>query len=182
MAAKKATAAQRANARRVAAVSLPPIPPKVKRDLSGLHLRVAGRVYLLGPSLTGDPISEMTTDGAATVALSVHDPDGTLLQILGTEEMLLNDGARIVLDDVVYVLATVEPGDESVRSLVFEDEVTWRLRQFTRYMAISRNRSTAAEFILRMVDEASARPLARMPAFIPELLTKQPIADPDVAA
>jgi hypothetical protein len=173
-----ATPAARAAARKTAAVSLPPKPPTTERNLEGLVLRVVGRQYRIGRSLTGEAVLELTMDGASTVTLNVHDPERELLNILASEELLLNDGARIIIDGIVYVLASVTPSEAGVRTLVFEDEVTWRLRQFSRYLAVSRNRATRAEFIQRMADEAGAAPLAPLNTFIPELHDKRPIASP----
>lgn len=54
----------------------------------------------------------------------------------------------------------------------------WRLRQFTSFKHDSRKKTTRALFIQRMVDEASAPPLAPMRSFIPEVGDKQRIVKP----
>lgn len=176
-----ATPAKRARARRDPAVLLPPAPPTTERDLRGLHLRIAGVPYLIGPSLVddGDQAIELTMDGASTLTLTAHDPEGSLLRALPSEDGLLQDGVRVVIDGITYVLTAVDPDTDRVLTLTFIDEVAWRLEQFSSFRSANRNRGTDGEFVLRMVDEASRAPLAPMRAFIPELGEKLRIARPE---
>lgn len=171
------TPAARAKARRDPAVGLPTPPPRTERNLAGLHIRVAGVPYLIGPRLRKSGCELMLTmEGASELRLAVDDPDAALVAALSDEAMRLNDGVRVILDDITYVLRDVNASDDGGLDLLFEDEVAWRLRQFTRYMAKSRNRITRPGFIKLLVDEASRAPLAPMRAFIPEL------TDPTVIA
>lgn len=171
------TPAKRANARFDPAVLLPPAPPRkaAQRDLRDWHMMVRGKPFLIGPSITGDPVCELTTDGTSTITVDVADLDNALLSVLQSEAMLLADGVTVNLDGYTYVLATVDPSDDHVRTLMFVDWVSWRLGLFTRYHTARRSKSTAAEFVLSLTRRAStkAQPIN---VFIPELTDKQPIA------
>jgi len=172
----RATPARRARARRDPAVLLPPTPPVVERDLANLHLRVDGVPYKIGGSITGQPVLELTMDGASSLQLDVDDRNGRLLEALVDEALMMRDGARIILDDVVYVLASLEPSDGTVQQLTLIDEVAWRLDQFDSYKAVSTSRMTDGEFVYGIVRDASRRPLADMAAFIPEIRERLPKA------
>lgn len=174
---RKATPAQRVRARRDPAVASPPLRPRGDRASSvrELALSIAGREYPIGANVEGDTPWELTIEGAATVTIPVRSPDESLLVALANEALMQEDGVRVTIDDVVYVLTSVSGDDTGLLTLVFEDEVAWRLRQFSRFIASSRGKSTRALFIKRMVDEASRAPLAPMQAFIPELGDKQRI-------
>lgn len=170
------TPAQRAAARKDPAVALPPSPPRTDRKLEALSLRVTGRAFLIGPNLTGDCTLELTMEGASTLTLNVEDDTDRLAQILTDEEMLIDGAVTVVLDEIVYVLTEASSDGETVYTLLFEDEVAYRLRGFDRYLARSRADVTRAEFVQLMCDEASRAPFPPMRTFIPELEDKQPIA------
>jgi len=175
----KPTAAQRARARRDPAVGLPPAPPKTERDSNGLHLRTAKAKYLMGPRLSREGCDvELTMDGASALTLTVDDQDSRVLEALSDETQRLVDGARVIVDDVVYVLSRVSCGENRLLTLSFEDEVAWRLRLWSRYVSKSRARTTRAEFVRFLVDEASNGPRLPMRAFIPELTDRRPISSP----
>ena len=174
------TPAARARARRDPAIALPPPRPVGDRStaIRNLHLRVAGRVYAIGSSIDGDTPWEMTIDGAATVTLPIRSPDDSLLEVLADEALLQEEGVRVTIDGVVYVATDVSSDDAGLYTVVFEDEVAWRLRQFTRFMSSTRKTSTRALFIQRMVDEASRKPLEPIRSFIPEIGDRQRILSP----
>jgi hypothetical protein len=174
------TVAARVRARRNPAVTQPPPSPAGKRTdtLRNLHLRVAGRAYPIGQNIDGDTPWEMTLDGAATVTIPLRSPDGSLLAVLADEALLQEQGVRIVVNGIVYVLVSVSADDTGRLSLLFEDETAWRLRQFRRFLSKTRKTYTRALFIWLMVDEASRKPLAPMRSFIPELGDRQRIRAP----
>lgn len=178
----KDTPAQRAAARRDPAIRLPPKPPESDRRsaLRRLHLLVAGVAFLIGPSIEGDPQIAATADGTETVTMAVRDQAGSLADALGDEEQLLTSAARVTIDGTVYALqsANVDTATGTLVTLVFEDEVSWRLKQFSRFLAISRAHATRGQAVLRLVKEASAPPLAPIYYFIPELTDPQRIALP----
>ncbi|HEY3019592.1 MAG TPA: hypothetical protein VGJ32_05330 [Solirubrobacteraceae bacterium] len=178
------TPAARARARRDPALAQPPPRPVGSRTSSirNLHLRVAGRTYPIGANVEGDTPWEMTLEGAATVTIPLRSPDESLLDVLADEALLQEQGVRLAVDDVVYVLVSVAGDDTGLYTLVFEDEVAWRLRQFTRFLARSRKTHTRALFIQGMVDEASRKPLAPMRSFVPELGDRQRILSPKASS
>lgn len=176
------TPARRARARRDPALRQAPFPPRVesRSTLRNLHIRIAGQSYLLGPAIEGDPEMAATIDGAATISMAVRDVDGTLQEALSDEAQLMETGATIVVNGTVYVLQSTDwDGSGTGGTLIFEDQAAWRLRQFTRFLVVSRARSTFAQFVKRLVDEASAAPLERLPFFCPEINDKQRIAKPE---
>jgi hypothetical protein len=181
--ASRSTPAARARARRDPAIMRPPARPVGSRTSSirNLHLRVAGRAYPVGANIDGDTPWEMTIEGAATVTLPVRSPDDSLLEVLGDEAQLQETGVTVTVDGVVYVVDSVSGDDSGLYTLVCIDEVAWRLKRFSRFMAASRKTTTRALFMQRMVDEASRRPLAPIRSFIPELGDRQRILKPKTA-
>jgi hypothetical protein len=178
---RKQTPAQRARQRRDPAVGLPTQPPRAERDLGALNLSLPQGNYLIGPRLMPIGTREDTMEGASQVTLTANDPDGGIVRLLGTDAQRLSDGVRIDLDGIVYVLTAVQAAGDLSLTLVFEDEVAWRLRRYSRYLSADRASTTRAEFILSLVDEASRSPSLPMRAFIPELTDRQPILIPKVA-
>lgn len=178
--ATRSTPAARARARRDPAIRRPPPRPKGDRSTSirNLHLRVAGRAYPIGENIDGATPWEMPIDGAANVTLPVRSPDDSLLEVLADEALLQQQGVTVTIDDVVYVLDAVSSDDSGLYTLVFIDEVAWRLKQFSKFKAASRKTHTRALFIQSLVDEASRSPRARMRSFIPEIGDKQRILSP----
>lgn len=177
---RQATPAQRARARRDPAVFRP--PPKVNGDrrsaIRNLYLRVGGRTYPIGRHVEGDTPWSMGMDQTGTVALPIRDPAGALVAILDDEDLLQRGGARVTIDGVVYCVSGVDHDGDGLYTLTMEDEVSWRLRGFSRYRASSRARTTRFGFIYGFVREASRPPYAAMRAFIPEVDDKQPIKRP----
>lgn len=170
------TPAKRARARRDAALMAPPKRVKPRTDISALKLEAAGRTYPIGENIDGDHPWELTLEGAATVAIPIRSPDASLLDVLADEALIQEQGVRVVIDGVVYAVASVNSDGTGLYTLTLEDEVAWRLRQFSRFMSADRRSINRAGFIYRMVQEASRPPLAPMPAFIPEINDKQPVA------
>ena len=178
MARGKNTPAARVRARRDAALAAPPPRPRGDRTkaVRGLTLKVAAREYPIGANVEGDVPYELTMEGAATITVPVRSQDESLLAVLADEKLLQEDGVRLTVDGIVYVLDSASSDGTGLYTLAFIDEVAWRLKQFSRFMASTRKTgSTRAMFIKRMVDEASRRPLAPLRAFIPELRDRQRI-------
>ena len=178
MAARKRTPARRARDRRLdPAISGPPPRPSGDRTSSirNLSLRVAGRTFPIGDNIEGDTPYELTMEGAGTVTLPVRSPDHSILDVLTSEALLQSEGVRCTIDGVVYVVATVSHDGAGLYTLTLEDEVKWRLSQFTRPISSSRAKTTRFGFLKRLVDEASRRPYPPLPSFIPQMLDKQPI-------
>lgn len=173
----KPTPAQRARARRDAALAAP--PPKLRgMRAASLDLRLVarGREYPIGPSIEGDTPWEMTIEGAATVTLPIRSPDGAILDVLTDESLLQTDGVRTTIAGVVYVVSAVNSDGLGLYTLTLEDEVAWRLRKFTSFLSATRGTVTRAGFVKRLVTEASKPPRAVMRSFIPEVRDVQPIA------
>jgi hypothetical protein len=177
--ARQPTPAQRARARRDAALAAP--PPRLRgmrASVRNLRLVIAGREYPISGAIDGDTPWEMTTDGASTVTLPIRSADGSLVEVLADEALLQRTGARVTIDGTVYVLSGVSADETGLYTLSLEDEVAWRLRQFTRFLSATRGTVTRAGFVRRMVEEASRPPRARMRSFIPEVRDVQPITPP----
>lgn len=144
-------------------------------DVQRLVLRHGGRSMLIGPAVTGDQPWELLHDGAANISLTVHDPDGVVGAFLRDRAAVMVDGARITLWGAEWCLVSVA-SDPPHLTLRFEDEVAWRLRQFTRPLAATSGQTTRAGFIARLVDEASQAPFPALRSWIPEELDRQPVA------
>lgn len=174
------TIAARVRARKDPAIREPPPVPHGKRSdtVRTLRLLANGREYPIGDNIDGDTPWELTVEGVATVTIPVRVTDDSLALLLATEGVLQDDGVRIVINGVYYVLATVSVDDTGLHTLGFEDEVAWRLRKYTRFLARSRRNTTRALFIQYMADEASAPPRMPIRTFIPELGDRQRIAAP----
>lgn len=177
MATRKDTPARRAARRRDPAIFAP--PPRIKGDrgdaLRKLQLVVGGRTYPIANNVEGSTPWSMGMDQAGTIQLPVRDPSGSLVEVLQDEAQLQQDGVRCTVNGVVYMVAGVQH-DDGLYTLTLEDEVSWRLRQFSSFKAASRAQITRFGFLQSLVDEASRAPLARMRSFIPEIDDKQPIA------
>lgn len=112
----------------------------------------------------------------------LRDPAGHIVDILADESNLQQDGVRVSVDKVVYVVTGVDADGEGQYTLTVEDEAAWRLKQFSKFKSASRARSTRYGFIQSLVDEASRKPLTRMRSFIPEIDDKQKIRRPKAGA
>lgn len=174
---KRDTPAKRAKRRRDPAIRTPPPRVRGNRTLVLRHVRVmiAGRQYVLDDNIEGDTPWSMGMDQTGTVTLPVRDPDGALVAAFKDESMLQRDGAQVVLDGVTYMVSGIDHDETGLLTLTLEDEVSWRLKQFTSYKAASRARITRFGFIQSLADEAARAPLERMRTFIPEVDDKQPI-------
>lgn len=174
------TVAARVRARKDPAIAQPPPAPVGKRidTVRTLQLQARGRDYPIGECIDGGIAWALTIEGAAPITIPVRSPDSSLLAVLTDETLLQEDGVRVHVNGITYVLVSVGAGEGHLYTLNFEDEVAWRLRQFSRFLAASRKNTTRALFIQRMVDEASRRPYEAIRSFIPELGDKQRILPP----
>lgn len=175
MAKKKATPAKRVKARRDPAIFRPPKRIRGRTDVVDLRMTVAGRTYPIGTAVEGDTPWSMGVEQSATVSLPVRNPSGKLMRIFNNEELLQRDGARITIDGVIYCVSTIEHDGDGLYTLTLEDEVSWRLRQYTSHRSADRARTTRFGFIYSFVREASRKPQPVMRSFIPEVDDKQPI-------
>ena len=174
---RRPTAAQRARARQDAALAAP--PPRIRpraSTLEGLTITAAGRRWLIGPAVEGDTPWEMTTDGAATLTITVRSPDERLLELIGNAGLVARDGVTVDVDGITYALRDVGSDDKGLYTLVLEDVVAWRLRQFSSYLSATRATTTRAGFVRRFITEAGAAPREPIRAFIPEARDRQPVA------
>jgi len=176
----KDTPARRARARRDPAITQPPPLIKGSRTSSvrNLHLRSRGRTYPISANIEGDTPWAMGMDQAAQITLPVRDPDGSIVDVLGDEANLQQDGVTVTLDTVVYCVTGVDHDGEGLYTLTLEDEVAWRLKQFSRFRATSRAKTTRFGFIQSLVDEAGRKPYTKMRSFIPEIDDRQKIRKP----
>jgi len=177
---KKQTPASRARQRVDPAVLRPPPVPRADRKSSirNLNLRVHGRTYPIGDNVEAQTPWSMGMDQATTVTLAIRDPDGTIVDALDTEANLQQDGALVAIDGINYVVTGVAHDGTGLYTLTVEDEVAWRLKQFSKFLHASRASITRFGFIQRMVDEAGRKPLPKMRSFIPEIRDKQKIRKP----
>lgn len=174
------TPAKRARLRKDPAIAQP--PPKIvgtrTSSVRNLNLRSRGRTYHLGANVEGDTPWSLGMDQAGTFTLPVRDPNADIVDILGDESNLQEDGATVTVDRVVYVVVGFDHDGEGLYTLTLEDQVAWRLKQFSKFRSASRARTTRFGFIQGFVDEASRKPLERMRSFIPEIDDKQKIRRP----
>lgn len=174
MAKKKQTPAQRARARRDPGVFRPPPAPRV-RSTRDLALVARGRTYPIGANVEGDTPWSLGMDQAGTVTLPVRDPTHRIRDVLDDEAHLQQDGVRVTIDGVVYVVGGIDHDGEGLYSLTLVDEVAWQLGLFSSFRSASRARTTRYGFILSLVTEASRSPLRKIRSFVPEVDDKQPI-------
>jgi hypothetical protein len=175
--AKKDTPAKRVRAKRDPAIFQPPPRPKGDRTSSvrNLSLNARGRRYMIGANIEGDTPWALGMDQAGTVTLPIRDPSDRLRDVLDDEAHIQQDGVRVTIDGVIYCVTGIDYDGEGLYSLTVEDETAWRLKQFSTFRSASRARTTRFGFILSLIDEASRKPLARMPSWIPEVDDKQTI-------
>lgn len=171
---KKDTPAKRARARRDPAIFRPPAAPK-ERSLDGLELVARGRRYPIAANVEGDTPWAMGMDQAGQVTLPVRDPTHRIRDVLDDEAHLQQDGVRVTIDGVVYVVSGIDHDGEALYTLTVQDEVAWQLGLFSSFRTWSRARTTRYGAIQAMVDEASRSPLVPIRSFIPEVDDKQPI-------
>jgi hypothetical protein len=181
MAARKDTPARLAKARRDPAIALPPKPPTAERRsaLTDMRITINGVGYTIGPAVEGDPEMSATIDGSATLTVAVRDQDARLQQALSDEANILTDGVSVTINDVIYMLqaaAVDETG--TLLTLTFEDQVSWRLKRFSRFVTFSRTHNTRAQAALKLIKEASGSPQAPLGYYIPQLNDRQRVAAP----
>lgn len=172
-------AAARVRARVDPAIGYPPLVQRISRkELMDLTMTVDGVQYKIGPAIEGDPQTAGTIDGVTTISIDLRDPESDIAEILAEEDVLLAAGVTITLADIVYQLQSlgVDESTGTLVTLVVEDQVATRMRQYTSYLAIPRAKYTRAEAALQLVAQASASPLAPIAHYIPQLTDKQRIA------
>lgn len=174
---KKLTPAQRARLRKDAAVMTVPQPPKGDRfsSVKTLTINSVGVDYPIGPNVDGQTPWSMGMDQTGQISIPVRSDDDSILRALGNEANLLEEGVRVTVDGVVYVVSGVDYDGQGLYTLTVEDEVSWKMRLYTSFMSASRATITRFGFIQRMVDEAGRAPLEPIESFIPEIDDPQPI-------
>ena len=180
--ATKDTPARRAKRRKDPAVFKPPpvVAGTIRSSVKGLALISRGRTYPIGANVEGDTPWSMGMDQAAQISIGVRDPSESLQGILDDESHLQQDGVMLSVNGVLYAVAGVTH-DDSLYTLTLEDEVAWRLKQFSKYKQASRARTTRFGFIQSLVDEASKKPYTKVQSFIPEQYDRQKILKPKAA-
>jgi hypothetical protein len=131
-----------------------------------------------------------TMDGASTLTLNIHDPQGTLLQsgVLAKSKSRADNFAeaawtrlgklQVSLDGAFYRISGVQKTG-SILSLTFEDEIVALLRAHTRAIRASRHDITRAAFINdRLLTAVHERKIL---SWIPSLDKRQRIKKADVA-
>lgn len=188
MATKKDTPARRARSRRNPAVATP--PPRIKggrkTSVKNLTLRsVAGkpwaagiRAFPIGANIEGDTPWSMGMDQAMTIQLPIRNPSGEIVDALDDESHLQENGVIVVVDGVNFAVTGVDHDGEGLYTLTVEDEVAWRLKQFSKFLHASRASVTRFGFIWRMVQEAGRKPYPKIRTFIPEIKDRQKILKP----
>lgn len=172
--AKKDTPAKRARARRDPAIFRPPPRPR-ERSLARLELVARGKRYPIGANVEGDTPWSFGMDQTGTVTLPVRDPEHRIRDVLDDEAHIQQDGVRVTIDGIVYVVSGIDHDGEGLYTLTVGDEVSWQLGLFSKFKSASRARTTRYGFIQSLVDEASRKPLRKIRSFIPEVDDKQPI-------
>jgi hypothetical protein len=116
---------------------------------------------------------ERTIEGASTLTFKVNDHDRGLLK----SGFL---GARVdtELDGLFFRLVKVAKTGNDL-SLTFEDREIAILRTYNKFIKANRDKTTRAEFVLRMIKEVKE---FQIRSFIPELHEIQPIAKADDSA
>lgn len=176
------TPARRSRRRRDPAIFQPPPRPSGDRfsAVRNLTLVSRGRRYPIAANVEGQTPWSMGMDQTGTIAINVRDPTDSIVDILDDEAHLQQDGVRITINAVVYVIDGVDHDGEGLYTLTLVDEVSWRLKQFSSYRSANRSRVTRFGFIRGFVDEASRKPMAKMRAFIPEVDDRNPIRKPKI--
>ncbi len=152
---------------------MPPRAPEFDRaaEVAGLELSVAGRSYLIGPMLEGDPQIAPGIDAAETVTVALSDREGVLADVL-TDPLTgkTTTSARIAVAGAFYVLVGGSVDDTGGRwELRFEDAVASQMRLFTRHVSFNRRSVSRTGAVLRLLQEASTPPLASINYWLPEL-------------
>lgn len=140
--------------------------------MHNLHLRVNGQAYPIGNLVEGDTPYSGGMDQATQITLPIRDPSSSLTDVLKDEANLQQDGVLVVIDGVDYMVVGYDHDGAGLHTLTVEDEVAWRLKQFAKFKAASRARTTRFGFIQSLVDEASRHPYTKMRSFIPEINDK----------
>ena len=152
---------------------MPPRAPEFDRarEVADLRLQVAGRDYLIGSMLEGDPQVVPGVDVAETVTVALTDSEGVLADVL-TDPLTgkSTTAARIAVDGALYVLVGGSVDDSGGRwELRFEDVVASQMRLFTRPVSFNRSSTSRPGAVLRLLQEASTPPLAAINYWLPEL-------------
>lgn len=131
---------------------------------------------------------EITIEGASTLTVTVEDTSGNLLQSatltqwswgnaldIGNESKWLRVGRTVDarLDDISFRLVKVSKTGPSL-TFTFEEKAVSLLRGKTGARNTPREQVTRAQFVRTLITEVKT-----LPAYIPELKTKQPVATSD---
>jgi hypothetical protein len=104
----------------------------------------------IGSAITGGSIS-LTTEGASTIQLIVHDPNKTL-----SKSEVLSVGTIITIDELDFALVHVNRSGPTI-TLTFEDAEVNELRKHNKPKKAYRDKVTRAEFIHSLVREVKNR-------------------------
>lgn len=122
-----------------------------------------------------------TYDGASQTTLKVSDPDWTRLTNRffdrNSDDRL--DAIDVELDGIWWRLTGISADDGEVLTLTFEERNVQRLRAKFGHVQVSRNKSTRAQFVRRLVKSIRNGSIG---FYSRELADKQPIAKSDSAA
>lgn len=160
---------------------MPPRAPEFDRarEVADLRLQVAGRDYLIGSMLEGDPQVVPGVDVAETVTVALTDREGVLADVL-TDPLTgkSTTAARIAVAGALYVLVGGSVDDSGGRwELRFEDAVASQMRLFTKHRSFKRSSVSRTGAVLRLLQEASTPPLASINYWLPELSSAPTDAD-----
>src|SRR4051794_30486307 len=119
----------------------------------------SGRDVTLTEAITGGEL-ERTMDGASTLTLEVHDPHRKLIRSPDLQRAI-----DLKYDGVWFRLVRISKSEDTV-TLTFEDRDVAYLRQHKRPRAISRGKSTRAQFVRSLVREVKSN---RIKFYCPEV-------------
>lgn len=123
---------------------------------------------------------ERTIEGEFSLAVDCTDPEKVILNhpmfTLGGDAKL--DAIDVRVDDVWFRLSAMTR-QGTTTTLTFDHRSIIYLRAHKGPLKVSRNKSTRAEFVLRLIREVKK---THIPFYSPDLHKKQPIADPEVQA
>lgn len=143
-------------------------------ELVLIHVASQKQLNVIG-SLTDDGISySYTYDAASELTIALHDPQWAILTSgyldRGADGRL--DAVDVELDGLWWRLTGVNPS-AGLLTLSFEERTVQRLRAKYGHITVSRNKSTRAEFVRRLVKAIHAD---RIGFYSRELKDKQDIA------
>lgn len=154
-------------------LKLVPKPKATEFNLVRLYMPDKSRVALDG-QVTATAV-RMSLDEAATVTVSVADPDGALPLASASENQLL-DGVDVRWRGLWWRVARIERTAEGW-SITCEDRIAAYLRSHKRSVTASRASVTRAQFVRKLALGVKAG--GGIPMYIPELKSRQGIYKPE---